>query len=88
MKPDRDLVVYYSVSDKDFGLNLLTHREAGEDGFFIMLVAPSAAFSVVRRLGRARNVRATALYLGIVWFLGGSLGVAVDSIQRLFSGGS
>ncbi len=54
----------------------------------IMLVAPSAAFSVLRHLGRARNVRATALYLGIVWFLGGSLGVVVDGIQRLFSGGS
>jgi len=40
VKPDRDLVVYYTVSEKDFGLNLLTHREAGEDGFFIMLVAP------------------------------------------------
>ncbi len=39
-KPDRDLVVYYTVSDKDFGLNLLAHREAGEDGFFLMLVAP------------------------------------------------
>ena len=40
VKPDRDLVMYYTVSDKDFGLNLLTHREVDEDGFFIMLVAP------------------------------------------------
>lgn len=39
-KPDRDLVIYYTFSDKNFGLNLLTHRESGEDGFFIMLIAP------------------------------------------------
>ena len=40
VKPDRDLVVYYTVSDEDFGLNLLAHREEDEDGFFILLVAP------------------------------------------------
>jgi len=40
VRPDKDLVMYYTVSDKDFGLNLLAHREAGEDGFFIMLIAP------------------------------------------------
>jgi Ca-activated chloride channel family protein len=40
VKPDRDLVMYYTVSDKDFGLNLLAHREEDEDGFFILLIAP------------------------------------------------
>lgn len=40
VKPDRDFVVYYTVSDKDFGLNLLTHSDGSEDGFFILLVAP------------------------------------------------
>ena len=40
VKPDRDLVVYYTVSDEDFGLNLLAHQEDDEDGFFILLIAP------------------------------------------------
>ena len=40
VKPDRDLVMYYTVSDKDFGLNLLAHREEDEDGFFMLLIAP------------------------------------------------
>jgi Ca-activated chloride channel family protein len=40
VKPDRDLVMYYTVSDEDFGLSLLAHREEDEDGFFILLIAP------------------------------------------------
>lgn len=38
--PDRDFELYYTVSDDDFGLNLLSYRESGEDGFFLLLVAP------------------------------------------------
>jgi Ca-activated chloride channel family protein len=38
--PDQDFVLYYTVSREDFGLSLITHRPAGEDGFFLMLVAP------------------------------------------------
>ncbi|MGB3906611.1 MAG: VIT domain-containing protein [Anaerolineae bacterium] len=38
--PDRDFELYYTVSDEDFGLNLLTYRGRGEDGFFLLLVAP------------------------------------------------
>jgi Ca-activated chloride channel family protein len=38
--PDRDFELYYTVSDDDFGLNLLSYREGGEDGFFLLLVAP------------------------------------------------
>jgi len=38
--PDRDFELYYTVSDEDIGLNLLTYRERGEDGFFLLLVAP------------------------------------------------
>ncbi|MBM3213116.1 trypsin, partial [Candidatus Poribacteria bacterium] len=40
VKPDRDLVVYYTLSNKDFGMNLLTHKNGKEDGFFVLLVAP------------------------------------------------
>ena len=38
--PDRDFELYYTVSDEEFGLNLLSYRDAGEEGFFLLLVAP------------------------------------------------
>ena len=38
---DRDFVLYYGVSKKDFGLNLLTHAVKGDKGFFMMMLAPS-----------------------------------------------
>jgi Ca-activated chloride channel homolog len=38
--PDKDFLLYYSVSDKDMSANLLTHRESGEDGYFLMTVTP------------------------------------------------
>jgi Ca-activated chloride channel family protein len=38
--PDRDFELYYTVSDDDFGLNLLSYQESGEDGFFLLLLAP------------------------------------------------
>ena len=41
VKPDKDMIIYYTVSDEDFGLNLLAHRPDGsEDGFFMLLVSP------------------------------------------------
>lgn len=40
VKPDKDFELYYTVSDKDFGLNLLSYHESGEDGFFMLLIAP------------------------------------------------
>ncbi len=38
---DRDFILYFGISEKDFGLNLLTHATRGEDGYFMMLLAPS-----------------------------------------------
>ena len=38
---DKDFVLYYTVGDKDFGLNLITHRVKGQDGFFALMLAPS-----------------------------------------------
>ena len=37
---DRDFVLYYGVSRKSFGLNLLTHADEGEDGYYMMLLSP------------------------------------------------
>jgi Ca-activated chloride channel family protein len=38
--PDRDFVMYYSVSTDDVGLNLLTYRKGEDDGYFMMLLSP------------------------------------------------
>ncbi len=38
--PDRDFALYYSVSPEEVGLSLLGYKPAGEDGFFLLLVAP------------------------------------------------
>lgn len=40
VRPDKDFTLYYSVSDEDFGLSLVTYKQSGEDGFFLLLAAP------------------------------------------------
>lgn len=41
VRPERDFVLYYTVSAEDVGLNLLTYKpEGGSDGFFLLLAAP------------------------------------------------
>jgi len=38
--PNRDLEIYYSLSDERFGVNLLSCKPAGEDGYFMALLSP------------------------------------------------
>ncbi|MFH1420320.1 MAG: VIT and VWA domain-containing protein [Planctomycetota bacterium] len=38
--PDRDLQLFYRFGDQAMGLTLLTHRAAGEDGFFMARIVP------------------------------------------------
>ncbi|MBU1026511.1 MAG: VWA domain-containing protein, partial [Candidatus Margulisbacteria bacterium] len=40
VKPDKNFVLYYSVSEKDVGLNLFSYKKDGEDGYFMMLLSP------------------------------------------------
>ncbi|MBU1701234.1 MAG: VWA domain-containing protein [Candidatus Eisenbacteria bacterium] len=40
VKPDRDFLLYYSVSEEDVGLSLITYKPDEEDGYFILLLAP------------------------------------------------
>src|SRR5581483_3205758 len=41
VKPDRDFVLYYSVSADDIGATLLSYKpDASGDGFFLLLLAP------------------------------------------------
>jgi len=39
--PDQDFEVIYTVSQEEVGLNLLTYKEPDEDGFFLLLAAPT-----------------------------------------------
>jgi Ca-activated chloride channel family protein len=42
-KPGRepqDFQLFYAVSDEDFGLTLLTHREPGKQGYFLLTISP------------------------------------------------
>src|SRR5918997_552559 len=36
----RDFQLFYTLSDKDFGLTLLTHREPARHGYFLLTVSP------------------------------------------------
>jgi Ca-activated chloride channel family protein len=38
-----DFRLFYTLSSQDLGVSLLTHREPGKDGFFLLLVSPKAA---------------------------------------------
>ncbi len=37
-----DLQLFYTFSEQEFGASLLTHREPGKDGYFMLLLAPKA----------------------------------------------
>jgi Ca-activated chloride channel family protein len=41
--PDRDLVLYYVLSDADVAANMITHKPEADDGYFLMLLTPPAA---------------------------------------------
>ncbi|UCC67675.1 MAG: VWA domain-containing protein [Armatimonadota bacterium] len=53
-KPNMDLVLHYTVSEKDVGTNTLTYKEPGEDGFFLLMAAPSA--ELAKRKVRPKDV--------------------------------
>jgi len=40
VKPERDFVLYYTVSEQDIGANILTYRQKGEEGYFLLLLSP------------------------------------------------
>jgi Ca-activated chloride channel family protein len=43
-RPDKDFALFFSYADtREIGLDLLTYREEGEDGFFAILASPGAA---------------------------------------------
>jgi Ca-activated chloride channel homolog len=36
----KDFQLFYTLSDADFGLSLLTHREPAKDGYFLLTISP------------------------------------------------
>jgi len=42
-KPDTDFQLVYSSEKRDVGLSLITHKSADEDGYFLLLAAPTVA---------------------------------------------
>lgn len=42
VKPDADFQLFYTTDDADIGVSLLTHKTAGEDGYFVLLASPGA----------------------------------------------
>ena len=40
-RPQRDPILFYGLSDRDFGLNLLTYKKKGQkEGYFLLMLAP------------------------------------------------
>ena len=39
-KEPQDFQLFYTVSKEDFGLTLLTHREPGKQGYFLLMISP------------------------------------------------
>lgn len=37
---DQDFQLFYGLSNNDFGMSLVTYREAGKDGYFLLLLSP------------------------------------------------
>ncbi len=49
---DTDFDLYYTVSPEEIGLNVLSFKEAGQDGFFMLLAAPSVEVDPSRLVAR------------------------------------
>ena len=42
LKPDSDFQLFYTMEDSDIGINLMTFKAAGEEGYFLLLASPGA----------------------------------------------
>lgn len=38
--PDKDFILYYTVSEKAVGLNLITYKKTRSDGYFMLMMSP------------------------------------------------
>lgn len=51
-RPDHDFSLYFGVAQSQVGLNLLSYKPAGEDGYFILLAAPSVEVNAAAVVAR------------------------------------
>ncbi|MEE9127524.1 MAG: VIT domain-containing protein, partial [Planctomycetota bacterium] len=51
--PQRDLHLFYGVSDQAFGLDLLSYRQPGEPGYFLMMLSPKRAWEDRKRIRKS-----------------------------------
>ena len=51
VRPDQNFKLYFSPEQKDVSVNLITHRDGNDDGYFLLLAAPGvdAASKVVEK---------------------------------------
>ncbi|MEM1009778.1 MAG: VWA domain-containing protein, partial [Myxococcota bacterium] len=50
---NRDVVLYYSVSPKDVGMSLVTHRvDPKKDGYFMLMASPKTTFASKEMVGK------------------------------------
>ncbi len=58
VKPDTDLVLYYSVSEDDLGIDLIPFREkAGKKGYYLLLASPRVEIDKKQSPAQERRVR-------------------------------
>ncbi len=53
--PETDFILYYTVSEEDMGINLLSYKSRREDGYFMLLVSPGT-LETNERERRAKDV--------------------------------
>lgn len=44
-KEQQDFQLFYTLSREDFGVTLLTHRDAGKDGYYLLMISPKDDWS-------------------------------------------
>ena len=44
-KDQQDLQLFYGISREDFGVTLVTHREPGKDGYYLLMISPKDDWS-------------------------------------------
>lgn len=53
-RPDTDMILYYTLSEDDIGMDLIAHRESGEAGYFMLLASPRA--NLAKAQAQPKNV--------------------------------
>jgi len=54
VKPDKDFILYYTLSDKDLGINVISHKPSRGDGYFMLLASPRVELEKKEKL--AKNI--------------------------------